>query len=265
MFRALGRRRAVLLLAVAALITAPGPATATTTTQPLPDGTFIRDVGEGSVYRIAGGAPIYVSAWAAFGGQQPYVDISHAQLLTLPEYPTDGTFIRGTATGYVYRIAGGAPVYVSTWTAFGGPQPTTDVDQVAIQNAGRGGKWNHIRYNPADQTFVRGTATGQVYTFAGGAPIYVSNWAAVGGERPAVNVDQAALDNAGSGGPYDHVRYYPEQGTPLVTLDNRYWTVGEGVARRIEPGDFSSTLVDLLAVLNAGQPGQWSHLIGHVA
>ncbi|GLW92090.1 hypothetical protein Aglo03_29060 [Actinokineospora globicatena] len=134
-----------------------------------------------------------------------------------------------------------------------------------MDNAGIGGAYDHVRYHPADQTFVRGTATGQVYTFAGGAPIYVSNWAAVGGERPAVDVDQAALDGAGTSGPYGHARAHPADGTTLTTLDDRYWEVVGGVARRVPPGDFSYTLVDLLAVLNAGQPGQWSHLTGYVA
>jgi hypothetical protein len=34
-------------------------------------------------------------------------------------YP-DGTFVQVNETGQVYRIAGGAPLYVSTWSAFGG-------------------------------------------------------------------------------------------------------------------------------------------------
>ena len=37
-------------------------------------------------------------------------------------YP-DGTFVQVNETGQVYRIAGGAPLYVSTWSAFGGAQP----------------------------------------------------------------------------------------------------------------------------------------------
>jgi hypothetical protein len=66
----------------------------------------------------------------------------------------DGTFIIGAQRGEVYRIAGGAPVYVSTWSAFGGQQSTMSVDVTAIDNAGGGGVWNHLNYRPADGTFI---------------------------------------------------------------------------------------------------------------
>ncbi|GLW92089.1 hypothetical protein Aglo03_29050 [Actinokineospora globicatena] len=79
-------------------------------------------------------------------------------------------------------------VYLSTWSAFGGPQPTVDVDQAAIQNGGAGGKWNHLRYHPADGTFVHRTTTGQIYRFAGGAPVHVSSWGAVGTPQPATGI-----------------------------------------------------------------------------
>jgi hypothetical protein len=110
-----------------------------------PDGTFLVSRQSGQVYRMAGGAPIYVSTWSAFGGPQPTVTVDQAQVEAMRYTPTDGTFIVGAQRGEVYRMAGGAPIYVSTWSAFGGSQPTVSVDVAAIDNAGKGGVWNHLR------------------------------------------------------------------------------------------------------------------------
>ena len=107
----------------------------------------------GNAYRIVGGAPVYVSSWSAFGGVQPTDALSESQWAALPQFPADGTFIRGAQSGAIYVIAGGAPVYVSTLTPFGSPQ-ITNVDQVAIDDAGSSAPFNHdsglrsISHNP---------------------------------------------------------------------------------------------------------------------
>ena len=183
---------------------------------PVTNGSFVSITGHGEVYRIAGGAPVYVSNWAAFGGPKATIVISQAAFNALPQSPADGTFVLGAQRGEVYRIVGGAPVYVSTWTAFGGAQSTMAVDQAAIDMAGSGGVWNHLSYRPGDGTFVLGAQRGEVYRFAGGAPVYVSTWAAFGGAQPTMTVDQAAIDKAGSGGVWNHVSYRPADGTFVV-------------------------------------------------
>jgi surface antigen len=243
------------------------------------DGTFVVGTARGEVYRFAGGAPLYVSTWNAFGGQQPLVAVDQAALDNAGAggvwnharpHPADGTFVVGTARGEVYRFAGGAPLYVSTWDAFGGPQPLTAVDQAALDNAGAGSVWNHARAVPADGTFVVGTAQGEVYRFAGGAPLYVSTWDTYGGPQPLTAVDQAALDNAGAGGVWNHARFYPADHTLLVTnQDGRVWQVLNHVAVYVRSwdevgGPQPTTGVDLAAVLNAGQPGAYSHLSGYL-
>src|SRR5205807_9775355 len=88
----------------------------------------------------------------------------------------------------------------------------TQIDPAAIDNAGAGGVWNHLRQYPLDGTFVASSA-GFVYRFAGGAPIYVSSWNAVGGSQPATLIDQAAIDNADGASPWNHVHKYPADGT----------------------------------------------------
>ena len=167
----------------------------------------------GNVYVIAGGAPIYVSTWDAFGGPQATTALNAAQFAALPQTPTDGTFLRGSQTGQIYRIAGGAPLYVSSWGAVGGAQPVTNVDQAALDNAGGGGLWNHLNATPSNGTYITGFGTGQVFTMAGGAPIYVGAWSAVGGGQPTTAVDQADIDNGGGGGVWKHVNMVPTNGT----------------------------------------------------
>jgi hypothetical protein len=190
------------------------------------DGTFVRLRDNGQVYRIAGGAPIYVSSWSVFGGPQLTIPVSATDLAALPAMPADGTFIRGAQTGEVFRIAGGAPVYVSTWSAFGAAQPTIAVDQAAIDNAGRGDVWRHLNAVPMDGTLISATQTGEVFRIAGGAPIYVSNWASIGGPQPTVGVDTWSVDNAGSA--ITHLNAVPTNGTLIRDSTGRVFVVAGG-------------------------------------
>jgi CHAP domain len=183
---------------------------------PVTNGSFVSITGHPEVYRIAGGAPVYVSTWTAFGSPKATSVISQATFNAMPQIPADGTFVVGAQRGEVYRIAGGAPVYVSTWAAFGRAQATTTVDQSAIDKAGSGGAWNHLSHRPADGTFVVGAQRGEVYRIAGGAPVYVSTWAAFGRAQATTTVDQSAIDKAGSGGAWNHLSYRPADGTFVV-------------------------------------------------
>ena len=98
------------------------------------------------------------------------------------------------------------PVGQFTWNAFPqGQQPSMPVDQVAIDNAGMGGPFTHLRAVPADGTFILGGQTGRVYRIARGAPAYVPSWAPYGGVQPYTVEDQIAIDNAGNGGVWNHL------------------------------------------------------------
>jgi hypothetical protein len=234
-------------------------------TTALVDGDFICDSDSGAVYRMAGGAPVYVSTWSAFGGPQACRVMSGAEISRLPMYPADGTFLRGTSTGAVYRIGGGAPVYVSTWAAFGGVQPATNVDEAAIDLAGSGW-YSHLLYRPADGTFVRGSTTGAVYRMAGGAPVYVSTWAAFGGVQPATTIDEAAIDLIGSSDYYDHIAAKPVDGTFLRgTSTGAVYRIVGGAPVYVSTwaafgGLQPATNVDEAAIDLAGS-GWYSHLL----
>ena len=190
----------------------------------LSDGTFVQVSGSPAVYRIAGGAPLYVSNWAAVGGPQPCVTISQSQFDSLRPYPADGTFVASSGDGRVYRIAGGAPIYVSDWAAVGGPQPCVGIDKWAVDNIAD--PHAHLRAYPADGTFVASSGDGRVYRIAGGAPIYVSDWAAVGGPQPCVGIDKWAVDNIAD--PHAHLRAYPADGTFLNTSTGGVYRVAGG-------------------------------------
>jgi hypothetical protein len=59
------------------------------------------------------------------------------------------------------------------------------------------------------------------YVVAGGAPIPITDWTHLGGPSAStppsginpVTVDETALGNAGSGGPYNHLQQMPADGT----------------------------------------------------
>jgi hypothetical protein len=210
---------------------------------------------------------LYVSNWAVFGGVQPVIDVSLAQLSAMRPYPADGTFVATSPRGEVYRIAGGAPLYVSNWAVYGGAQPTTTVDAGDIDNAGAGSVWNHLRTYPADGTFVATSPRGEVYRIAGGAPLYVSNWAVYGGAQPTTTVDAGDIDNAGVGSVWNHLRTYPADGTFVLGVQSsKIYKVARGAARYVPTWDIYGgqqpyTPVDQGDIDNAGAGGVWNHLI----
>ena len=192
------------------------------------DGTLISgwapgDPDHGSVYRVAGGAPIYVSSWSHIGGDPGTtvgVDlfaIKHAGgggvLDHLRQRPVDGTLISGWAPGdpdhgSVYRVAGGAPIYVSNWSHIGGdPGTTVGVDLAAIRNAGSAGVWNHLLYRPSDGTYLK--AGSKTYRVSKGAPILQS------APHDGVVVDPVAIANAGKPGVWSHLAAPPSE-VPVV-------------------------------------------------
>jgi len=141
-----------------------------------PDGTFVSVNGDPAIFRIAGGAPLLVSTWDAFGGPQPVIEISQAQFDALNPVPANGTFLL-TNTGNIFRVAGGAPLTVSNWSLFGGPQPAVAIDQWDIDNITDPAA--HLHTAPADGTVVEGLPSATYWLFGGGvrAPTTASSTA----------------------------------------------------------------------------------------
>ena len=111
----------------------------------------------------------------------------------------------------MFRFAGGAPIYVHDWAAIGGPQPAVLVDPFTLEHGDGAWPFNHTHIYPADGTLVSGA--GAVFRFAGGAPIYVHDWAAIGGPQPAVQVDSYTLEHGDGAWPFNHTHIYPADGT----------------------------------------------------
>lgn len=181
---------------------------------PLVDGRFVARQGSPEVYVMAGESPVYVSTWDAFGGPRPVQVLSAAQFDALRQEPLDGTFIFGTRTGRVFSVAGGAPVYLSAWANVGGQagKRVVGVDDWSIDNAGH--PFSHLRARPKDGAFLDARPSGRIFVVAGGAPLYVSNWANVGGPRAVAPVDDWSVDNAGT--PASHLNGVPDNGYYLV-------------------------------------------------
>lgn len=124
------------------------------------DGTLVSY--QGNVYRIASGAPIYVSSWAVFGGPQPTQALSDSQWAALRQYPADRTGLCGQEAGGgggAFVVAGGAPIWISSFNNIS-PNPCVPVDQAAIDNAGDASitpSLAHLRFYPADGTFLSGS------------------------------------------------------------------------------------------------------------
>lgn len=152
-----------------------GPQTYTVITQqqfnalnPVPaNGTFLR-TESGAVYRVAGGAPMYINDPAPFEPIAPVLvdqwDIDNAgnPISHLTAQPASGTFLT-TTTGVTYRVAGGAPIVVTDWSVYGGPQATVTIDMWDI--------WNifnplaRLLSRPTIGTTVEGVPSGAYWRF----------------------------------------------------------------------------------------------------
>ena len=144
----------------------------------------------------------------------------------------DGSFVGVTGRPEVYRMAGGAPVFTSSWESVGlPPQPVQMLSQT---------QFDSLRAQPDDGTFLTGGATGHSFRVGSGVASYVPSWTPYGGPQPTVTVDQAALDNAGTGGVWNHLL----SGEPSVrrTGPDTYGTAA-GRARFTYAGGISSSAV----------------------
>lgn len=185
-----------------------------------PDGTYVQVSGTLDFFEIVGGAPLWVSNWSDVGGAQPYTVITPQQFAALNPVPANGTYLT-TQSGAVYRVAGGAPMYINVPAAFGAIAPEL-VDQWDIDNVGN--PLSHLNVVPANGTFLA-TTEGQNYRVAGGAPIAVTNWSVFGGQQSAVTIDPWDLANIYN--PLARLVYRPAVGTTVEGLPSgAYWRFG---------------------------------------
>jgi GH25 family lysozyme M1 (1,4-beta-N-acetylmuramidase) len=175
------------------------------------DGTFLVAHETNAVYRVAGGAPIYLNTLAPFPGAK-LISVGEADINRagqagmwshLSYQPADGTFIEDAVTHAVFRMAGGAPVYVSSWAYFGGGQPYTGVSDYAIVHAaGTTGSLSHLAYTPAVGTDIADPTAGSYWVIdSAGALTPTAN----SGQAFVVEGDSAIV-NRGKASPWNHLR-----------------------------------------------------------
>jgi hypothetical protein len=156
----------------------------------------------------------------SYGGVRINVDndfLAGATADTASPIP-DNTFVEVNGTDNVFQIAGGAPLYVSDWSGFGGPQP---IELITKR------QFSELPRYPANGTFLT-TTTGLVYRVAGGAPLLVTNWDLFGAVQPSVTVDEWDLENMID--PLAHLRAVPLNGTVVEGLpSNTYWSFNGGL------------------------------------
>jgi Domain of unknown function (DUF1906) len=133
------------------------------------DGTFVAVDGTAAVYRMAGGAPLFVSDWSTVGGAQPVTPLTAEQFDSLCPVPINGTFLV-SSTGAIYRVAGGAPLSIPSWSLFGAVQPYISIDQWDLNNLGNPAA--HLNAVPASGTLVEGLPSHKFWTFSRGRRIF---------------------------------------------------------------------------------------------
>ncbi len=186
------------------------------------DGSFIREAQSGRIYRLAGGSPMYISSCIPLSGcpgdvtiDEWAVDNAGNPLSHLRQVPSDGTFISDLDDGRVFKVAGGAPLYVSAADASRvpgyGTLPVTAVSGWEFSN------YQHLRQVPSNGTFVSNVDTGQVFEIAGGAPLYVS--AADASRVPGYNNGATTVTTSGwAFTHYQNLRRFPSNGTFLTAF-----------------------------------------------
>ncbi len=195
---------------------------------PPPDGSFVSYGGR--TFRMAGGAPLLVTAWRTVGGFQGALALTAAQWRNLRRVPRDGTLV--TAGGKTYEIAGGAPLAVRSWAAIGGQRSVVAVDPWDLANPAM--PMAHLRPYPTDGTFLTAGPAGRVYRLAGDAPFAVTSWLAFGGPRTAVVVDAWNLLHPAN--PLARISAHPRNGTVVNAIRARsYWRFAGGFRTKVIP------------------------------
>jgi hypothetical protein len=196
-----------------------------------PDNTLIQVTGKAEVYRVVGGAPIWLSTCGFDTANCPSQVRQIPDLSAYRAYPRDGVTIRNYETGgAVYRFAGGAPLWLGTCVAASPCPEVYQVDNRSLSDLSR----SHIRQFPLDGTVVRNIDDGAFYRFAGGAPL-VTRCASGAGCVSASTIDNGTIEKNGTNGPTPaHLRQLPPDGTTLRNLDDgSFWRVAGGAPLKL--------------------------------
>ena len=209
----------------------------TNTLQAYPsDGMYVSDYATSNVYITVGGALMQITDWSHVGGSRPVAVLDDwAVTHQFRAYPANGSFIADYATSKVYQVIGSSPLLVTAWSAIGGQRPVTFVDDWAVLN--------RLKPYPDDGMYLADYATNNVYITAGGAPLQITSWAAVGGQRTVGFVDDWDITN--------QLRSYPADGTYVTGyMSQKSYITSQGTATQVTSPPASSVVVDDWAITN---------------
>lgn len=162
---------------------------------------------------------------------------------------TEGTVVAPQGLPGAYVIAGGAPLYIGAKTA----------PSAAAAKAAPAALFDDLAQRPADGTVVR--VEKQLFLFAGGAPLPLTDLKAVGAtKRRVYDVHAGVVKRIGDKGAFKYTSQYPADGTVLrAGPDGDYYVVESGVAAPTAATD-DAVVVDPEAVRRAGGGGKWNRL-----
>ena len=148
-----------------------------TTTLPR-DGSFIRDITDGAIYQIVGGAKYHLSPseYSALDSA-PSTNVPHGLVLSITRTLPSAGYLRNSADGAIYQAVNGAKYHLTPadYAALGRPAatnvPAGFIDRLGIV--------------PADNSFLRDISDTAIYQIIGGAKYHLTpaEYAALG--RPA--------------------------------------------------------------------------------
>ncbi|GAA5197383.1 hypothetical protein GCM10023322_68510 [Rugosimonospora acidiphila] len=166
--------------------------------QPYPvDGSTLKDE-QGQIFKFVGGAPIHLATCAAgCGTPVPITTWSVSTLEHMQPYPVDGSTLKDEQ-GQIFKFVGGAPIHLATCAAgCGTPVPITTW---SVSNI------DHMRPYPLDGSTLK-DEQGQIFKFAGGAPIHLASCVVGCGEQVPVTTWSVAN--------LDHMLPFPADGTTI--------------------------------------------------
>jgi len=173
--------------------------------------------------------------------------------------PKAGSFLKVRETGRLYRLVGTkTPLRVASTTNLGTIHPYLVASTTLAT----------LPASVPDGTFLQAGIRKDIYRVTGGAPLPVRSWAAVGGTKPYLRVDQQAIDLAGTGGDWNRLRRVARDGQVLMVLSSgRRYVVQAGKALAFTDwsqvgGQRAAAPVDPAALTYAGRPPQYVHLTG---
>ncbi|WP_066360073.1 hypothetical protein [Herbidospora mongoliensis] len=134
----------------------------------VPDGTVLQTCDTGRVYKVVGGAPLWMTSCPSGFCPGTPVKVTQAIVDAGRAYPRDAATARDEA-GNIFKFVGGAPVHLSSCTVGCGSPISVPAGTLQLVHPA-----NHMRQRPVDAATARDEA-GHVFKFVGGAPIHLSS------------------------------------------------------------------------------------------